>query len=150
MPDFLKKLLESLKNAWEKTSLMQKLIGAGVLLAAIIAIVLIFVFSSSSAGIKLFTKPMAEQDFDRITTRLTEFNIPFTTKNKTDILVSSEKDKNRAIMLLAEEGSMPEGKYSFLDIIESKKITQSKFMEKVQIRAALEGKLEKLLEQMRI
>ncbi|MCG8569416.1 MAG: flagellar M-ring protein FliF [Spirochaetes bacterium] len=146
MPDFLKKLLESLKNAWEKTSLMQKLIGAGVLLAAIIAIVLIFVFSSSSAGIKLFTKPMAEQDFDRITTRLTEFNIPFTTKNKTDILVSSEKDKNRAIMLLAEEGSMPEGKYSFLDIIESKKITQSKFMEKVQIRAALEGKLEKLLE----
>ena len=48
-------------------------------------------------------------------------------------------------MLLAQEGSMPKGKYSFLDIIQSKNITSSKFQNNIQLRAALEGKLEELL-----
>ncbi|HOJ63059.1 MAG TPA: flagellar basal-body MS-ring/collar protein FliF [Spirochaetota bacterium] len=145
MPEFLKKIFENIKNIWGKLTLTQKLIGGGVLLAAIAGIIILIVLNSSTAGVPLFTQKISEADFDRITTRLKELKIGFTTKDKTTILVKNKNEKNKAIMLLAQEGSMPKGKYSFLDIIQSKNITSSKFQNNIQLRAALEGKLEELL-----
>lgn len=145
MPEFLKKIFENIQNIWGKLSLTQKLIGGGIILAATIAIVILIVVNSSTAGVPLFTQKISEVDFDRITTRLKELKISFTTKDKTTILVKNKNEKNKAIMLLAQEGSMPRGKYSFLDIIQSKSITSSKFQNNIQLRAALEGKLEELL-----
>jgi len=145
MPEFLKKIIENIKTIWGRLSLTQKLIGGGVLLGAVILIIVLVIINSSTAGVPLFTQKISEVDFDRITTRLKELKISFTTKDKSTILVKNKNEKNKAIMLLAQEGSMPKGKYSFLDIIQSKNITSSKFQNNIQLRAALEGKLEELL-----
>lgn len=48
-------------------------------------------------------------------------------------------------MSLAETGFMPRSRYSFLDIIQSKNITSSKFENDVKLRAAVESKLEEML-----
>jgi flagellar M-ring protein FliF len=145
MPDFLKKFLDSISGVWNKLTLVQKLIGGGVVLAAIVAIILIFSFSSSPAGVPLFTTKLDPVEFGKITRKLQEDKIPFTTKGDSIILLRTEPEKNKTIMMLSQEGLMPKGKYNFLDIINSKNITSSKFENNIKLRAALEGKLEELL-----
>ena len=145
MPDFLKKFLENIKNIFSKLSLSQKLIGGGVIFAAIILLIVLFVFNSSTAGVPLFTEKIDIADFGRITKKLQSDGINFTTKDNSIIIVKDQPTKNKIIMSLAQEGNMPKGKYSFLDIINSKKLTSSKFENSIKLRAALEGKLEELL-----
>lgn len=145
MPAFLKKIIDTIKNIWDKTGLTQKLIAGAVLLAFVVGIILLFSFNSGKAGVSLFSKALSEEDFERITAKLAEENIQFTAKNRTNIYVKSQNDKNRAVMSLAEDGSIPKGSYTFKDIINSKNLTSSRFLNSVKLREALEGKLESLL-----
>jgi len=114
-------------------------------LAFVVGIILLFSFNSGRAGVSLFSKALSEEDFERITAKLAEEKIQFTSKNRTNIYVKSQNEKNRAVMLLAEDGSIPKGSYTFKDIINSKNLTSSRFLNSVKLREALEGKLEKLL-----
>ncbi|HNZ27451.1 MAG TPA: flagellar basal-body MS-ring/collar protein FliF [Spirochaetota bacterium] len=145
MPAFLKKIIDTVKNIWDKTGLTQKLIAGAVILAFVVGIILLFSFNSGRAGVSLFSKALSEEDFERITAKLAEEKIQFTSKNRTNIYVKSQNEKNRAVMLLAEDGSIPKGSYTFKDIINSKNLTSSRFLNSVKLREALEGKLEKLL-----
>ncbi|HPY87751.1 MAG TPA: flagellar basal-body MS-ring/collar protein FliF [Spirochaetota bacterium] len=145
MSAFLKKIIDTVKNIWDKTGLTQKLIAGAVILAFVVGIILLFSFNSGRAGVSLFSKALSEEDFERITAKLAEEKIQFTSKNRTNIYVKSQNEKNRAVMLLAEDGSIPKGSYTFKDIINSKNLTSSRFLNSVKLREALEGKLEKLL-----
>lgn len=145
MPDFLKKTIANIKNIAGKLTLPQKLIGVGVLIAAIIFIVVIFSLNSTSAGTPLFTKEVDFTDMGKITKKLQDKKIPFSVKNNTIILVKDKKTKNRAIMMLAQEGALPKGKYNFIDIIKNHSFVTSKFENNIKFRAAIEGKLEELL-----
>lgn len=145
MNDFLKKILENIKNIYGKLSLMQKLIAGGVLIAAAAVIFLIVFFNSGTAGVPLFTEKINIEDFGKITKKLESENIKFSVKDNSLIIVKDQVTKNKVIMMLAQEGNMPKGKYTFLDIIKDKKLTTSKFEESIKLRAALEGKLEELL-----
>ncbi len=145
MPEFLKKLVENFKTIYGKLNLIQKLVAGGVILGAIIVVILLFTFNTSQTGVPLFTQKIAMEDFGRITKKLETENIKFTVKDNSIILVKDANTKNKVIMMLAQEGAMPKGKYTFLDIINSKKLTSSKFENDIRLRAALEGKLEELL-----
>ncbi len=145
MNEFFKKLLDNIKSILSKLSLKQKLISAGIIIAAIIILVTFFIFNTTTSGVPLFTQKIDIEDFGRITKKLESENINFTTKDNSIIIVRDQKVKDNIIMMLAQEGGMPKGKYTFLDIIESKKLTSSKFENSIKYRAALEGKLEDLL-----
>jgi flagellar M-ring protein FliF len=146
MPDFIKKFIDSVKTIWGKLTVSQKLIGGGVILAVIVGIIILFAVNSSSAGVPLFVSSIDIEDFGRITKKLQEQQIPFTVKGNSIILLRNESEKNKTIMMLSQEGMMPKGKYTFLDIIKNQKITTDKFTNNAQLRAALAGKLEELLE----
>ena len=145
MNEFFKKLLANVKSINEKLTLNQKLVAGGIILSAVILLVLLFIFNSSSAGVPLFSQKIDINDFGRITKKLDADGIKYAIKENSLILVKNEQIKNKVIMSLAQEGNMPKGKYTFLDIINSKKLTSSKFENNIQLRAALEGKLEELL-----
>lgn len=145
MKEFFKKLLDNIKKIYSKLSLKQKIIGGVIIIAAIIFLFFFFFINSTTAGVPLFTQKIDIEDFGSITRKLETEGINFTTKDNEIILVKDQKVKNKVIMMLAQEGSMPKGKYTFLDIIESKKLTSSKFENSIKYRAALEGKLEELL-----
>jgi len=145
VPEFLTRFMDNFTAVWQKISTKQKLIAGSVLALAVIGIIVVMSFSTSGDGVPLFTNQLAEADFDRITTKLVELNVGFTTKGKSEIRVPSTAIKNRVIMQLAETGFMPRSKYGFLDIIQSKNITSSKFENDVKIRAAVESKLEEML-----
>lgn len=146
MPEFLQKFLDGVKSVWGKLTLVQKLIGGGVLLLSIVAIVIIVSLNSGSTGVPLFAEKLDLVEFGKISKKLQEDKIPFTTKGDSIIILKDEQSKNKAVMMLAQEGLMPKGKYTFLDIINSKNITSSKFENNIKLRAALQGKLEDLLE----
>lgn len=145
MPDFIKNIISNIKNIFGKLSGTQKLIAGGIILAAVGIMLAVLFLNSSTAGVPLFTEKIDIADFGRITKKLDSEGIKFSAKDNTLILVKDSNTKNRVIMMLAQEGSMPKGKYTFLDIINSKKLTSSKFENNIKLRAALEGKLEELL-----
>lgn len=145
MPDFLKKGLDSLSKIWKGITTTQKIIGGVIVGAAIIAIVVILAVSTSGDGVPLFNNQLAEEDFDRIATKLSEMNVKYVAKGKNQILVANQAVKNRTIMKLAETGFMPKSRYSFLDIIQSKNITSSKFENNIKVRYAVQNKLEEML-----
>jgi len=146
MPEFLQKFLDSFKTVLGKLTLVQKLIGGGVILLSIVAIIVIVSLNSGSTGVPLFAERLDIVDFGRITKKLQEDRILFTTKGDSIIILKDEQIKNRVVMKLSQEGLMPKGKYTFIDIINSKNITSSKFENNIKLRAALQGKLEDLLE----
>jgi flagellar M-ring protein FliF len=96
--------------------------------------------------VPLFAEKLSMEDFGRITKKLQEEKVPFTTRGDTIILLKDNAVKNKTIMSLSQEGLMPKGRYTFLDIINSKKLTTNSITQKIQLRQALEGKLEELLE----
>lgn len=145
MPEFMKKFGENVKKIFGKLTTVQKVIGGAVILAVAVGLIIVFVVNSSQAGIPLFEKAMSEEDFDRTTAKLSEERIKFTTQGKSTIYVKSKNEKNKALMRLAEKGNMPKGVYTFRDIINSKNLTSSKFMNNVKLREAMGGKLENLL-----
>jgi flagellar M-ring protein FliF len=146
MPDFIKKIIDNIKTIWGKLTIAQKLIGGGVILAVIVAIVIMLAVNSTSAGVPLFVSNVDVEDFGKITKKLQEQRIPFTVKGDSVILMRNQVEKNKSLMMLSQEGMMPKGKYTFLDIIKNQKITTDKFTNNAQLRAALAGKLEELLE----
>jgi len=145
MNEFFKKLLENIKNIYSKISLVQKIIAGGIILLVIIVLIALIIFNTRTVGVPLFTQKIDIADFGAITKKLEQENINFTTRDNEIILVKDQQTKNKVIMMLAQNGTMPKGKYTFLDIIESKKLTSSKFENDIKLRAALEGKLEELL-----
>lgn len=145
MNDFFKKFLENIKNIFGKLSLTQKLIALAIIVVAIAAVSFIFFMNTTTAGVPLFIEKIDVEDFGRITKKLETEGVKFTVKDNSLILVKDTATKNKLIMKLAQEGSLPKGKYTFLDIIKDKKLTSSKFENNIKLRAALEGKLEELL-----
>ena len=97
MPDFLKKLVDGFVGMWNKISNKQKIIGGVVLAVAVAGIIAVMTISTSGQGVPLFTNTLAEADFDRITSKLVELNIPFTTKGKSQIFVSSASVKTEQL-----------------------------------------------------
>jgi len=70
MPEFLQKFLDSVKTISGKLTLVQKLIGGGVLLLSVAAIIVIIALNSGSSGVPLFVEKLDIVDFGRITKKL--------------------------------------------------------------------------------
>lgn len=145
MNEFFKKLLDNIKKIYSKLTLTQKIIALVIIVITVAIISLILFFNSTTAGVPLFTEKISIEDLGRITKKLETDGIKFTVKDNAIILVKDVNTKNKIIMKLAQEGALPKGKYTFLDIIKDKKLTSSKFENSIKLRAALEGKLEELL-----
>lgn len=146
MPDFLKNFFDSINSILSKISMTQKLIAGGVLLVAVVGLIFVFTMSSSSDGVPLFTKrELQQEDFDRITTKLADMGVTFTTEGKNIIYVKDESTRNKVIMDLAEQGFMPQDSYSWKDILNSNNMTSTEFLNNIKKRAAVESKLENMI-----
>ncbi len=143
--DFFKKIFEGFKHALGKMSMVQKLITAGVIIAAIVIIGVIFSFNTKSGGVPLFTQALDGQDFGLITRKLDEEKIKYTVNDNQIILIKDTTTKNSAIMKLAQAGVMPKGRYTFLDILKDNKMNRTKFDNDIRFRAAIAGQLEDTL-----
>lgn len=109
MNDWLKNTVAKLKSLWAAWKPVQKAIAAGILIAVIVVLVLVFRGSSKSDSITLLDSPVADQSVrDNISYRLTQANIKHTVNANTgDIYVESEADRTRARGIIFSENLVP-------------------------------------------
>lgn len=110
MNEWLKKTIERLKALWGSWSLVQKLILAGVVGAAIIGIIVLVSVSGAPTQVRLINTPIKSDDELRlITSRLDQESIPFSLGEGNILYVKDEATRARANAILLREDLIPKG-----------------------------------------
>ncbi|MDR2313922.1 MAG: flagellar M-ring protein FliF [Spirochaetaceae bacterium] len=108
--EFLRKLLEQVKNLWGKWSLIQKLVLAGIALVLIIGIVALVSVSSSPSLVPVIDAPIADEDArDRIITRINQEGYKVTLGANGTIMVSDASAARKIRGILIREDLIPTG-----------------------------------------
>lgn len=106
MNDWLKNTGAKLKTSWGAWKPLQKAIAAGILVAVIVVLVLVFKGSSKPDGVQLFRTPITDESKrEEIITRLEQENVDFSLNENTGMFtVSDNRTAKRLRTLLTTEG----------------------------------------------
>lgn len=106
MNDWLKNTVAKLKSMWAAWKPLQKAIAAGILVAVIVVLVVVFRGSSKPTTVQLFRTPITDEaKRDEIITRLEQENIEFSLNETTGIFtVDDNRTAKRIRTLLTTEG----------------------------------------------
>lgn len=143
-----------LKQIWEPLSKLSrgKQIGLGILvLAIVIGVATISMWSTEKTYISLFDEQLKLEDASKITTLLTQENIQYKLgKNATEILVPIE-EKSRIMLKLAENDTLPQANPGWEKLIDQRSMfsgtTQEEF--ELNITRGLQSELERLFKGMK-
>ncbi len=109
MNEWLKKLISQITALWAKWTIVQKLILAGVIAAAIIGVVVLFSVSSAPTMVPLIDTPIADQDVrDKIVLRLNQENVKTSVTPTGVISVADENTARRMRSILIREDLIPQ------------------------------------------
>ena len=96
MNEWLKNVLERVKNAWGKWSLVQKIIFISIVVVLVGSLVFLASLSGAPSMVPLLNKAITDpQVLEDITTRLEEENVPCQVTADNRILDSDEKTARR-------------------------------------------------------
>ncbi|MBR0099882.1 MAG: hypothetical protein IJP90_09225, partial [Treponema sp.] len=106
MTDWLKNTGAKLKSSWASWKPLQKAIAAGILIAVIVVLVLVFKGSSKPSGVELFRTPITDADKrEEIVTRLEQENFEYTLNETTGkFMVADNRTAKKIRTLLTTEG----------------------------------------------
>ena len=106
MNDWLKNTVAKLKSLWASWKPIQKVIAAGILVAVIVVLVVVFRGSSKPTTVQLFRTPITDLNKqDEIITRLEQENVDYSVNENTGIFtVPDERTARRIRTLLTVEG----------------------------------------------
>ena len=106
MNDWLKNVVAKVKSLWASWKPVQKAIAAGVLVAVIVVLVVVFRGSSKSDAVLLFRTPITDESKrDEIITRLEQENVDFSVNETTGMFtVPDTRTAKRLRTLLTTEG----------------------------------------------
>ncbi|MBQ8679867.1 MULTISPECIES: flagellar basal-body MS-ring/collar protein FliF [unclassified Treponema] len=109
MNDWLKNTTAKLKSSWASWKPVQKAIAAGIVVAVIVVLVLVFRGSSKPTTIALFNTPITDQAArDDIAFRLDQENIKYTINSTNGMIyVDDEGTARRAKAILIAEDLVP-------------------------------------------
>lgn len=110
MQEWLKKFLEQIKLLWAKWTLVQKLILAGIVVAAIAGVVALFAVSSAPTMVPVIDAPIRDEAArDKIVTRINQENVKTTVSPTGVIMVGDDKTAKRMRSILIREDLVPSG-----------------------------------------
>ena len=146
MNEWMKKFFEQLKTLWSKWTLLQKLILAGIVLAAIAGTVLLFRVSSAPTMVRLISTPIKTDDELRlITSRLDEERIPFEVGEGNVLYVKDEKIRAQANSILLREDLIPKGTDPW-SVFAIDRFTVTDFERNVNLRRAVVQEVRRHIE----
>ncbi len=91
MNESIQKVIDKIKKLWSSWKPVQKAIAAGIILAVIVALVILFKGSSKPTTVQLFGKPITDQSvMDAVTLKLDSENVKYTVSTNGMISVSDE------------------------------------------------------------
>ncbi|HQB87400.1 MAG TPA: flagellar basal-body MS-ring/collar protein FliF [Treponemataceae bacterium] len=110
MNEWLKKLLSHIQTLWTKWTVVQKIIFAGIAVAAVVAVVMLFSVSASTTMVPLIDTPIADEFLrDKIVIRLNEENVRASVSANGMIQVPDEATARRMRAMLIREDLIPQG-----------------------------------------
>jgi len=140
MDNVLKKLVENFKKLFSKLGTTQKLILFGVVALVVVGFIFIVSFSSKQTEALLFSSPIEQQDFTRITNKLTEWNADYRTKEDKFIVVADEKAGAYLRMKLGQAGVLPSGIKGW-ELFDTQSWTTTDFERDINKRRAIIGEI---------
>ncbi|MBU0935305.1 MAG: flagellar M-ring protein FliF [Spirochaetes bacterium] len=137
MNEWFKNALNRIKTLWGSWGLPQKLILAGVGVAIIIALIVLFSVSKDPTMVRLINTPISDADeLRRITNRLDEENISFTIGEGNVLYVADAKTRTQAVSLLMREDLIPKDT-SLWSVFSIDRFTVTDFERNVNLRQAI-------------
>lgn len=104
MNESIQKVIDKIKNAWKAWKPVQKAIAAGIIVAVIIVLIILFKGSSKPTTVPLFSQPVTDQTTrDNITFRLEEENVKYNISSTGVISVPDEATARRMRTILISE-----------------------------------------------
>jgi flagellar M-ring protein FliF len=146
MNEWLKKTFERLKALWGSWSLVQKLILAGVVVAAIVGVIVLVSVSGAPTQVRLINTPIKSDDELRlITSRLDQESIPFSLGEGNILYVKDEATRARANAILLREDLIPKGTDPWA-VFSIDRFTVTDFERNVNLRKAIIAEVTKHIE----
>jgi len=146
MNEFIKKLFDQAKALWVKWTPVQKLILAGVVLAAIIAVVVLLRVSAAPTMVKLLGTPIkTDEELRLITSKLDTENIQYSVGENNQLFVKDQKTALRAKGILIRDDLIPKGTDPWA-IFDVQKWTITDFERNVNLRRAIIGQVTQQIE----
>jgi flagellar M-ring protein FliF len=141
-----KKFFGQLKTLWSKWTLVQKLILAGIVVAAVVGLVLVLRVSSEPTMVRLISTPIKTEDELRlITSRLDEERIPFEVGEGNVLYVKDEKIRAQANAVLLREDLIPKGTDPW-SVFAIDRFTVTDFERNVNLRRAIVQEVRRHIE----
>ncbi len=108
MNESIQKVIDKIKKLWSSWKPVQKAIAAGIILAVIIALVILFKGSSKPTTVQLFGTPITDQSvMDAVTLRLDSENVKYTVSTNGMISVSDEATARKWRTQLIGDDTVP-------------------------------------------
>lgn len=140
MDAFFKKIWESINTAFSRLSQTQKLVLGAVVALIVVSFVFLVFYSSKQTEALLFQSPLEEQDFTRITNKLTEWNANYKTKEGQYIVVRDERTSAYLRMRLGQAGILPSGIKGW-ELFDTQAWTTTDFERDINKRRAIIGEI---------
>jgi flagellar M-ring protein FliF len=110
MNEWLKRLLDQARGFWTRWNTTQKIILLSVVGAAVLAVVLLFVFSAAPSMAPVISTPIKDEDARlRIGAKLDELGVKYELRADNIFYVADEKTARHARMILNQEDLVPKG-----------------------------------------
>ncbi|MDR0316390.1 MAG: flagellar M-ring protein FliF [Treponema sp.] len=110
MNDFLKKIIEHIKGLWGKWSMTQRIILAGIGIAAVAGVITLFSVSSAPTLVPVIDAPIRDEAaLDRIVLRINQEGVKVNVTSNNMVQVPDESIARRMRAILIREDLIPSG-----------------------------------------
>jgi flagellar M-ring protein FliF len=140
MDNFFKKILENLKTVYGKLNQTQRLILFGVVALVIFGFIFLVTYSSKQPEAYLFSSPLEQNDYMRITEKLTQWNAQFKSQDGQYIIVADENQAAYLRMKLGQAGILPSGIKGW-ELFDTQSWTTTDFERDINKRRAIIGEI---------
>jgi flagellar M-ring protein FliF len=143
MPNF-GEILKRIQELIGKLTMTQRVVLGGIALSVVVALVVVANLSTKTTYSFLFKSALAPEEYARVTKKLAEWNVKFTTKDDKFILLKDENDARTYRMRLGQEGIIPNNVKGW-ELFDTQKFTTTDFERNVNLQRAIIGEMEKHL-----
>lgn len=142
MSNFLNGLRERISGLWGSWQTTQKLIFGGIVLVAVVAVVMLVVFSASPTQVPLLSRPVSDpQQLNDITARLDQENVSYTLTADNRIFLDDQRTAQRMRSILTREDLIPTGTDPW-ELFDIERWTLTDFERNVNLRRSITRQLE--------
>ncbi|MFW6234692.1 MAG: flagellar basal-body MS-ring/collar protein FliF, partial [Spirochaetota bacterium] len=142
MSDWIKQRREQLSQLWSKWTTVQKIVFAGIAIAAVAGVIALLSISAAPSRVPLLTRPVTDPELlDRISFRLDEENVPYTIENDNRIMVEDEPTARRMRSVLTREQLIPPNTDPW-ELFDIERWTQTDFERNVNLQRSITRALE--------